>query len=309
MKKSKNRQVYEQNIHRIQDYISAHLDQDLNLEQLAKISVFSPFHFHRIFKSIVGETPYDFIQRTRLEKSCAMLTANPEMKIIHIAMRCGFSTPSSFSKAFKKYFEVSPSEYREAYASDSKNGTPERNPGKATNAPVGYSTDSELEELFNRRKEMNVQIEMLPEYRVAYMRQIGPYGADNLQLMQKLKKWAITRDLLTESSVILGIAHDDPDVTPPQKCRYDCCMVISNAYELDIDINDARLPGGKYAVIAVEHTAEAIGKAWHDAFTVWLPDSGYQIDDRPLFERYQGAAQDIKIEPAFCEICIPLKKL
>ena len=156
---------------------------------------------------------------------------------------------------------------------------------------------------------MDVKIEKLPEYRIAYMRRIGPYGSDNFQIMQNLKKLAITRNLFNESSIILGIAHDVPEITLPEKCRYDACIVLPDNYEVGSDINNGRLPGGKYAMLRVDHTSEAIGKAWNDIFSVWLPDSGYQIDNRPAFERYIGSSRDVKMEPDFCDICIPVKLL
>ncbi len=300
--------MYEKKIYFIQDYICTHLDKNLSLEKLARIAAFSPFHFHRIFKEITGENLYDFIQRKRLENACTMLSSNLDMKIIDIALYNGFSTPSSFSKAFKNHLKVSPSEYRRLNSiKNSKNGTYNSNPDKDSFFTDEYITDNDLADLYTWREKMNVKIEELPEYRIAYMRQIGPYGSSNIQLMQKLKKWAITRGLLTESSVILGIAHDDPGITPAEKCRYDTCLVISDDYELENRVCESRLPGGKYGIIRAEHSAEAIKKAWKDIFTSWLPESGYQIDDRPVFERYTGAAIDITIEPVTCEICIPLK--
>lgn len=315
MNKNQKQLTYECRIHQVQDYICTHIEQDLRLEKLAKIFDFSPFHFHRIFKLITGETLYDFIQRLRLEKACAMLCSKVEVKIIHIAMSCGFSSSSSFSKAFKKHFEVSPSSYRKNHIQNnskygtyySKNGTLNSNSGKEAVTPVEYISDSNLEELYNRRRKLNVRIEDISQYRIAYMRQIGPYGLSNIQLMQKLKKWAISRDLLNESSIILGIAHDNPELTAPGKCRYDCGIVLSGSYELESEINETILPGGKYAVFAVEHSIEAIAKLWKEIFSVWLPDSGYVMDNKPTFERYQGT--EIGIEPDTCEICIPVKKL
>lgn len=313
MKKSRKRFIYEQRIYCVQDYIATHLDQDLNLEKLASISAFSPFHFHRIFKSIAGETLYNFIQRLRLEKSCAMLSSNHDMRIIDIALSCGFSTPSSFSKAFKQHYNTTPSNWRnDTYRKKSNsgkqisnNGIHESNIGKEPNPPITYINKDDLKILYERRKKMNVKIEVLPKYRIAYMRQIGPYGPGNFQLMEKLKKWAMARELLTDSSIILGMAHDDPEVTPPEKCRYDCCIVISDDYELDNNINVNNLPGGKYAVYRVQHTSECIENAWNDLLTVWLPDSGYQIDDRQLFEKY--SIDDNKTGEIISEICIPVK--
>ena len=112
MEKSRQRIIYEQRIFCVQDYITDNLDLELSTEKLARLAAFSPFHFHRIFKAIAGETLYDFIQRVRLEKSCIFLSLNHNMKITNIALDCGFSTPSAFSKAFKQYYGISPSDYR-----------------------------------------------------------------------------------------------------------------------------------------------------------------------------------------------------
>ena len=301
---------YEQRIFLVQDYICAHLDQELNLERLAKVSAFSPFHFHRIFKKISGETLFSFIQRIRLEKSCAILTSRQKTKILNIALGCGFSTSSAFSKSFKKHYKMSPTEYRNTHSlKKSKNGTLDSNIGKATTCSNEYISTSELESLYSRRNNMDVRIEKLSKYRIAYMRQIGPYGANNIQLMQKLKKWAISRDLLNDSAIILGIAHDNPEVTPPKNCRYDCCIVLSETYDLEQGINETALPGGKYAIFSLEHTAEALREAWNEIFSKWLPDSGYQISARPIFERYTGSTIDVKIEPDSCELCIPIEKV
>ncbi|MCP4132681.1 MAG: DNA gyrase inhibitor [bacterium] len=153
---------------------------------------------------------------------------------------------------------------------------------------------------------MNVTIEELPKYHTAYMRQIGPYGPGNFQLMERLKKWAMTRDLLSGSAIILGIAHDDPEQTLPEHCRYDCCIVIPEDFKLEDTMKVNDLPGGKYAVCGVNHTAGDIGQAWNDLFSAWLPESGFQVDNRPLFERYLN---DIECEEITCEICIPVKPL
>ncbi|MCH6255897.1 AraC family transcriptional regulator [Puniceicoccaceae bacterium K14] len=304
--------AYEQISYKLQDYIESNLDKSLNLKDLSKIAHFSPFHTHRIFKLITSETPYDFIQRVRLERSSAMLSANMDTKIIHIALSCGFSNASSFSKAFKQHFGCSPSFYRSNQrhfnnreTHDSKNGTLVRKKNKATSRHVEYSTDQELEKLHKTRRNMNATIENISSYRIAYMRQIGPYGPNNIQLMQRFKKWAITRDLLDEKSIILGIAHDNPSVTPANNCRYDCGIVLTDTYELEKEMNETRLSGGKYAVFSVDYSIEAIRTAWDEILSIWLPQSGYQLDSKPLFERYSDSS--IGIQPDVCEICIPLK--
>ncbi|MBB6674993.1 AraC family transcriptional regulator [Cohnella nanjingensis] len=151
---------------------------------------------------------------------------------------------------------------------------------------------------------MIMNVELIPEYRIAYVRQVGPYGPANAQAMEGLKKWAVEKKLLTESAILLGIPQDHPEITLPENCRYDACIVISKDFQMDDSICESELAGGKYMVCKVKHTAEEIQKAWTDIFPA-LQDSGYQMDDKPILERYTGEM----INNDSCEICIPIKPL
>jgi DNA gyrase inhibitor GyrI len=150
---------------------------------------------------------------------------------------------------------------------------------------------------------MSYKIEEMSNSRIAYMRRVGPYGADNYVLMKKFKEWAKSNDLFTKSAVILGISQDNPETTPPKSCRYDVCIVVADDYVIsDTDVNEAKLPGGRYAVFTIDHTAEAVQKAWGEIFTQ-LSVQGQRPDfSRPILERYIPAM----IDKHLCEICVPV---
>ncbi|MGG2066827.1 AraC family transcriptional regulator [Bacillus sp. S14(2024)] len=150
---------------------------------------------------------------------------------------------------------------------------------------------------------MNMKIETLPKYRIAYVRQVGPYGPANIQAMEKLKKWAEEKNLV-KSAIILGIPQDNPETTPPENCRYDACIVIPKDYQMDDSICESELSGGKYVICRVKHTAEDIQKAWAEIFPA-LHSHGYQIDNKPILERYTAEM----INNHYCEICVPVKPL
>ncbi|MGG0239187.1 AraC family transcriptional regulator [Bacillus rhizoplanae] len=150
---------------------------------------------------------------------------------------------------------------------------------------------------------MNIKVETLPKYRIAYVRQVGPYGPANIQAMEKLKKWAEEKNLV-KSAIILGIPQDNPETTLPENCRYDACIVISKDYQIDDSICESELSGGKYVICKVKHTAEDIQKAWAEIFPA-LQNSGYQIDNKPILERYTSDM----INNDYCEICVPVKSL
>ncbi|MEO4052513.1 GyrI-like domain-containing protein [Solibacillus sp. CAU 1738] len=150
---------------------------------------------------------------------------------------------------------------------------------------------------------MNIIIETMPPYRIAYFREIGPYGKNNARTMGKLKEWAKSNHLFNEESIIFGIAQDNPETTKPENCRYDTCIVISNDFTVtDSFVNESIIVGGKYAVFIIDHTAEAVQKAWLDIFPA-LTAQGYQFDvARPIIERYVVKM----VNNHQCEICVPV---
>lgn len=124
---------------------------------------------------------------------------------------------------------------------------------------------------------MNMKIEVLPACRIAFVRQIGPYGPANKKAMESLKYWAKQNELLTESATLLGIAQDNPQTTTPELCRYDACIVISQAICVDNSISEGELTSGEYAIFKVRHTAKAIQEAWVHIFSD-LHAHQYQLD-------------------------------
>ncbi len=150
---------------------------------------------------------------------------------------------------------------------------------------------------------MEMTIEMMPAYRIAYIRRIGPYGINNVETMEKLKGWAKSNHLFNDESIIFGIAQDNPEMTKPENCRYDTCIGIPDSCMLkDSLVNEGSIAGGKYAVFKIKHTAEAVQEAWIAIFPE-LSRKGYQLDGtRPIIERYSVGM----VNNHFCEICVPL---
>jgi DNA gyrase inhibitor GyrI len=162
----------------------------------------------------------------------------------------------------------------------------------------------EIRKLFLKGKQsMNINVEMIPQNKILYIRKTGPYGTGNITTMEALKSWARTNHLLNDDSVILGIVHDDPQITEPEECRYDACLIVSDDFKIQDDsIQIGTINGGKYAVFIIEHTQEALQKAWNEIIPE-LYIQGYRMDTtRPVIERY--AARMVKNHE--CEICIPV---
>lgn len=150
---------------------------------------------------------------------------------------------------------------------------------------------------------MDINIEMISSYKIAYIRKTAPYGSENVQIMEQLKSWAREKDLFNESSIILGIIQDNPKFTEPKDCRYDTCLVVLDEFKVDNKyINFGKTIGGKYCVFKINHTVDAMQKAWMNMFSE-LSKRNYEFDDRrPIIERY--AMQ--MINKHYCEICVPI---
>ncbi len=150
---------------------------------------------------------------------------------------------------------------------------------------------------------MNSKVEIMPSYKVVYMRKIGPYGPLNIELMERLKSWARNNNLLNEDTIILGIAQDNPSTTKAEVCRYDACLVFGDNDRIDYnEIEQGNITGGKYIVFEITHTTEAVQQAWAEIFTK-LIEQGYSMDEtRPIIERYQMQL----VKNHLCEICVPI---
>ncbi len=316
--KDKLRNEYQTRINRVMDHIGARLDGELPLRELARVACFSPFHFHRIFAALTGETVGGHIRRRRLERAAGCLAGNQAMSVIEIALNAGFASPAAFARAFKGHFGMSATAWRQGgYRTWRNPGIVQRKPGQALRKPgkdkshgQGYTPAVNGQRTTRqRRMTMKVEIKQLPEYHVAYMRHIGPYGPAVSAHWKKFNRWAGARDLSGAGSVKLGISHDDPSITPPEKCRYDACVSVPREFKPGPGVNLADIPGGKYAVMRFSGGDREISPAWTSIYRDWLPSSGYQCDDRPCFELYSDEHQCLPGGRWQCDICIPVRPL
>lgn len=186
---------YISRINKTFDYIEKHLEEPMTLEELAQVAHFSKYHFNRIFHSIVGETPFQFIQRVRIEKAAMMISTRKAESISAIAQLCGFADISVFSRNFRHYFKMSASAYR------SKNWDNSHSGGEATNSGQQVSNSSqqvsnsgqsdkrsvpyfcpELQTIkwrTNMKLNQSVEVKEFPKMTVAYIRHTGPYQGDD----------------------------------------------------------------------------------------------------------------------------------
>lgn len=308
---------YERRVNRVIDHIYGHLADELSLASLARVAVFSPFHFHRVFKAITGETLFGFIHRVRIERAAAALAGRRDESVLAVALDHGFTSAAAFARAFRTHFGMTATEWRAGGARRwsarwRARGRAERNPGqqlrKTRKAPTPPARQTSRQ---GARKEdaMSVAVRELPAHHVAYMRYVGPFGPHGIpELWGRLRQWMATRDV--RGDLTLGVAQDDPAITPPDKTRYDACVVVPTGFTPDRWVNVTDVGGGKYAVADFVGTAHDIQAAWDHVFGSWLPASGWQPDDRACYELYRGnPAVDARKGVFRGDLCLPVRPL
>ena len=295
---------YKKRICMAMNYISDNLTSELSLEEIARSAAFSPFHFHRVFKAVVGETVAGFTRRLRLEKAANRLLSRTQDDITLIAYDCGFSSSQNFARAFRQQFNMSPTQFR-----NSKNGNAVSNTGNALSLQMQYNPDTAyMNNITNRERNTDMQAEVknMPELNVAYVRKLGAYGKETCeQGFAELMHWAGAKGLLNAESKILGVYWDNPEVTPPEKCRFDACATVPENTPTTGVVNTQKIDGGSYAVCHFEITDDSFQQAWEDAFA-WLIEGGYECDEKPCFELYHNDGSEHPEGKWIFDICIPL---
>lgn len=320
------RNEYTARINRVMDYIDTHLDRNLSLDELAEIAHFSKFHFHRIFKAFIGETIAQFIQRIRIERAARELISNPKKPITEIALDNGFSDSAVFSRTFKNMYQVNPSQWRDGgYAEYNKN---RQTHSKINQTKGNFEQDFQIHPFYldpetnnqvwrikmENFKDAHIEVKEMPEMYVAYLRHTGPYKGDGAlfeELFNRLLKWAGPRNLLRfPQTKLLSVYHDDPEITDNDKLRLSVCLTVDEDTPVDGEIGKMTLAAGKFAVGSFELSgSEGYEQAWNMMMAGWLPDSGFQPDDRLCYEIYQNDPKSHPEGKHLVDICVPIKPL
>jgi AraC family transcriptional regulator len=273
---------YVDRVNRAVDYVTRNLDQPLRLEQVAKAACFSSYHFHRIFRSLMGETLAAFVKRVRLERAVYLLSHRNRASLTQIALACGFSSSSDFSRSFRDHYGVAPSRFDiEHFRLSGRKALEVAStaPGerhRLKRLPAGKNPDG-----------FAVNLRHIPARRVAYIRVHRPYEGDLVvQAVKRLLAWAETRGLA--DGQWLGYQWEDPEIVPLDKCRYDVAVEVPNNTNADGEVSINTFAPCLIAEIDIAGSIDVELRALDWLYRTWLPSSGYAPAHQPGFEAWNG---------------------
>ncbi len=291
------RNDYTERILRVLTHIQEHLDEALDLVELARVACFSSFHFHRIFAAMTGETIGDHVRRLRLERSAVELRSGAK-QVVQVALGAGYEAHEAFTRAFKAAYGVSPAEFRRATGSiailDAPSGAHFRQGVPLTTFNTNHITTKVMKVITRKIKPM----------RVAYLRHVGPYD-DVSQTWKDLTARLSAEKQVRKNSVFIGIGHDDPSVTPAAKLRYDACVTVDEDYEPKNRVKLQTIVGGDYAVSENCPVGE-IKDAFQHLFGKWLGRSSRNLRPAPSFVVFVDAHDAVAPMKRRVDIYMPL---
>ncbi len=267
MQKKNTRDNHIEIANKTMSYIYQNIDTPINIDELAVSFGVSKIHLHKIFKEQLGINIYESIKSIRLQKASNLLLTNQYSTITQIAIMCGYSSQSSFIKAFKKRFEQTPKEWRQGgYEEYSRK----------------ILEDSLLLDSLPSFDESKVRIVKTIDRKVYYIRQKGYIVEEGKKKWQQLQAWVYTNGLKEYEEI--GIYHDNPAITPHKECFYIAAISPKNMDKpLDTNLPCNTLPEGLYAAFDIYKGNREVGWFIKWAYHKWLPQSGFETTTEPSF--------------------------
>lgn len=283
MSTSKARAGYEARLTRVVDHIYEHLEDDIRFDDLAEIACLSPYHWHRIYAAMRGETIAATIRRLRLSRAAERL-ANSDMALDAIAGRAGYGSADAFGRAFKEAYGKSPTDYR----------------------ATGSHTAFKAAALAENAAGFPVAIETLAPVRCASIAHTGAYLRID-HAMGRLFAALASQEIMAPDQRMLAVFHDDPDLVSEKDLRSRACSPVAGTVPLAPPIEEAVLRGGVYARLRYRGPYADMKGAYRWLLGIWLPQSGYEPDDAPVFEAYLNSPRQVAPTELMTDIHLPLK--
>ncbi len=308
--KAETRSFYEAAVERAAHRVIVMLDDALDLELLAREAALSPFHFHRVFRGMIGETPLELHRRLRLERAALQLRQSSQ-SITAIAFSAGYETHEAFTRAFRSAYGCAPSTFRSPPSVDAESThrrTTSQSIQLAARSGIHYSAEGRRPTIVFARGgvSMQVSIEQLPSLRVACVRHVGPY----LEIGQAFGRLGAIAEgssaFAAPDTLMLAIFHDDPESVAPSQLQSDAGLTIAEGVPLPDGLQETRITAGRYARATHQGPYEGLNDAWSRLMGEWLPSSGHRVGEGRGFEVYRNTPMTAAPEALLTDLYLPI---
>ena len=255
----------------VMNYIYTHIDSDINLDELALVFKINKFNLHKIFKSVFEHNIYESIKSIRLQKASNLLLTNQHSTISEIANSCGYSSQTSFIRAFKERFSMTPNIWRKgAYRAYSENLLEQ----------IAYIQKEQV--AFDHLQPKIVKMQPIESY---YIRHHG-YGESIRLTWQKIEAWIFSHEV--EQYKLISLFHDNPAITSLKECQHVACIEVDERQIIKAQsLPKFTIQGGVYAKFEVEGKRGDLLQFIQWVYHEWLPKSGYETTTNPPYAIYE----------------------
>jgi AraC family transcriptional regulator len=267
-------------IRRVVDYLAEHLDESLDLDDIARVAHISPYHFHRLYRGMLGETPGDTVRRLRLSRSAIDLL-DRDLNIERVARRAGYASQAAFTRAFRDEYGEPPARYR---------GTRQAAELEQATSPTLYQ----------------VEFVVRPRLRVAAIHCRGDYQITSKAFERLMATVAMT-GLLSATTRTFGIFRDDPVSVPQDDLRSTACVTVPDGWMPAGELVEGHVEGGRYASIIHTGPYNELKAAYNWLYQTWLPLSGEEPRDLPCVEEYLNNPRDVPAKDLQTAVMMPLE--
>lgn len=274
------------------EYLEHKFKTNITSEDIENVSFYSYRNINRIFMALQHETIGQYIKRKRLEKSAEFLKYSND-EVSDIAINIGYNDLAAFSKAFKKHFNCSPSNYRNS----------QRLQQEITNEIVNENEASDVEKI-------TFEVEKLPKLKILYLQYKGSY--ENIKGIEKtwnkLIKYTFKKKLLTDETIILGEILDDDEITDTLQCRYNAGIVVEENQDIQTEgfFSVKEIPSQKYAKFIHKGSHETCYETYNTIYARWMKDVQLEFADQSILEFYINDESTTPKEELITEIYIPV---
>ena len=283
MGKTPSWQRYEDRLARVTAYIHDHLDEDIDLNRLAEIACLSPYHWHRIYRAVHGETIAATVKRVRLSRAAGYL-AQSDMPVEEVARKCGYPNLQSFTRIFSAAFGMPPAQYRRS----------------GNHALFQHQTCERIVGMYD------VKIRTIPDMTAATIEHRGSYMEVG-RAFETVFGWLGVRDLMGDVQKTIGIYYDDPEAVPEAELRSRAGVVVPDGFAAEAPVELTPIAGGEYAVLRYKGPYADMPMAYQWFFAEWLKESGRETADEPMFEDYLNDPRETPPPDLLTDIYMPLR--